>query len=198
MKENFKIHKHGKQIILRDWKEDDVAMFSKWNTIGHEWQELDGPYYERSEEAATQSVEKLKNIITGKIFSVPRSRLVIACKESDRLIGTVGSYWESKETNWLSAGIVIYDPSSWGRGIGFESLGLWTEFLFEEYPEIIRLDLRTWSGNKGLINLAAKIGFVQEACFRKARIVKGEYFDSLGFGILKSEFFDKYKSGFLK
>lgn len=36
------------------------------------------------------------------------------------------------------------------------------------------LDLRTWSGNHGMMRLAEKLGFLQEACFRKARIVRGE------------------------
>lgn len=31
------------------------------------------------------------------------------------------------------------------------------------------------------------IGFKEEARFRKARIIKGEYFDSIGMGILREE-----------
>lgn len=93
----------------------------------------------------------------------------------------------SKETHWLCAGISIFDDSRWGRGIGTEALGLWTEWLFGNHPQIVRLDMRTWSGNIGLIRLAKKLGFTQEACFRNARLVDGKYFDGLGFGILRSE-----------
>jgi len=39
----------------------------------------------------------------------------------------------------------------------------------------------------GMIKLARKLGFQQEACFRKARIVDGKYYDGLGFGILREE-----------
>lgn len=40
-----------------------------------------------------------------------------------------------------------------------------------------------------MMKLATKLGFQEEACFRKARIVKGEYFDSIGYGILREEFY---------
>ena len=106
--------------------------------------------------------------------------------------------WNSKDTNWLCAGITIYDPEFWGKGIGYEALGLWCEYLFEHHKEIVRLDLPTWSGNIGLVKLAKKLGFVQEACFRKARIVDGKYYGSIGLGILREEFIEKYPRGFLK
>lgn len=48
-----------------------------------------------------------------------------------------------------------------------------------------------------MIKLAGKLGFLREACFRNARIVDGKYYDSLGFGILKSEWQEKYPNGFL-
>jgi hypothetical protein len=38
------------------------------------------------------------------------------------------------------------------KGIGFEALGLWMDYLFEALPRIARLDLRTWSGNTGMMD----------------------------------------------
>lgn len=99
----------------------------------------------------------------------------------------MSSYWESIETNWLCIGITIYDENQWGKGLGFEALRAWIDYLFETRLELVRLDMRTWSGNQGMVKLALKLGFTQEACFRKARIVKGQYYDSLGFGILREE-----------
>jgi putative hydrolase of HD superfamily len=40
-------------------------------------------------------------------------------------------------------------------------------------PKLVRLGLDTWSGNVRMMRLAEKLGFVQEACFRMARIVRG-------------------------
>ena len=126
----------------------------------------------------------------------PRRRLVIAQKENDQFVGLVSRYWQSKETNWLSIGIGIYDDSLWGQGIGYEALGLWCDYLFQAMPILTRLDLRTWSGNYGMMQLAQKVGFQEEARFRMARIVKGEYFDGMGYGVLREEWEQLYPDGF--
>lgn len=109
------------------------------------------------------------------------------------MIGTVSWYWQSKATNWKSIGIVIYDEQYWGKGIGTDSLKLWIDYLFETAKEITRLDLRTWSGNERMISLAKKIGFKEEARFRKARIINGLHYDSIGMGILREEWHEMVK-----
>lgn len=123
-------------------------------------------------------------------------RVDIAHRQTDQFLGVVSRYWISEETHWAALGIVLFDPVSWGKGIGYEALGLWTDHLFTQFPEWVRLDLRTWSGNPGMIRLAQKLGFRQEACFRQARVVAGEYFDGLGFGILRGEWLAQFPQGF--
>lgn len=46
-----------------------------------------------------------------------------------------------------------------------------------------------------MIRLAAKLGFQEEARFRKARIVNGEYYDGLGYGILREEWAGRFPRG---
>ena len=104
--------------------------------------------------------------------------------------------WESRETNWLTVGIAVFDPAWWGRGVGYEALGLWSQYLFDEMPEIARLDLRTWSGNADMMRLALKLGYSEEARFRKARIVGDQYYDGLGYGVLREEWQRSYPGGF--
>jgi RimJ/RimL family protein N-acetyltransferase len=64
-------------------------------------------------------------------------------------------------------------------------------------PHIVRLDLRTWSGNHGMMRLAEKLGYQQEARFRQARIVEGRYYDGLGYGILRAEWETQHPKGFI-
>ena len=64
-------------------------------------------------------------------------------------------------------------------------------------PDIVRLDLRTWSGNTGMMRLAEKLGYKLEAVFRKARIVEGTYYDGLGYGVLREEWRTLYPHGFV-
>lgn len=146
-------------MILRDWIQDDVSVFAHWQQLGHKWQEFDGPYYKRSNDDLKAKIKKLEESISANSFPSPRSRLVIADKNTNKLLGTVNSYWESKETHWLCAGISLYDEKTWGQGFGFEALGLWCDYLFAENKEIARLDFRTWSGNHGMVHLAKELGF---------------------------------------
>jgi putative hydrolase of HD superfamily len=129
-------------------------------------------------------------------WSDPRVRLVIADRETGVFRGMVSRYWESEETKWLSLGITIYDPAYWSGGIGFEAFGLWSDYVLRQMPELVRVGLGTWSGNVRMMRLAEKLGFVQEACFRKARIVRGEYYDSVGYGVLREEWEALYPAGF--
>jgi putative hydrolase of HD superfamily len=47
-----------------------------------------------------------------------------------------------------------------------------------------------------MMRLAEKLGYKEEARFRMARIVEGEHFDSMGYGVLRSEWEMLYPNGF--
>lgn len=177
----------GKFIVLRDMTVADLAAYSEWLKPGHRWQDFDGPYYRDTEQSVRERYERRKSTVDSGVWTDPRNSMVIADARTSLLIGEVNSYWRSKETNWLCAGLDIFDESHWGKGIGAEALGLWTQYLFSARKEIVRLGLETWSGNIGMIRLALKLGFIEEARFRKARIVHGQYYDAVGFGILREE-----------
>ncbi len=142
-----------------------------------------------------QTVAQKRREIDHGPAQCPPSSAVIADRLSNAFLGVVTWYWESRETNWPGVGIVVYPESEWGKGIGYQALGLWTDYLFQALPDISRLDLRTWSGNLGMIRLAQKLGYVQEARFRRARVVAGTYYDSLGYGILRDEWLDQRVCG---
>ena len=114
------------------------------------------------------------------------------------MIGTVNWYWQSQPSNWMSVGIGIYDENYWSKGLGFEAMGLWLEMLFTNFPKINRLDLRTWSGNTGMIKISEKLGLTLEAKFRNARLVNDIPYHSLAYGILRKEWEERYPNGFIK
>jgi len=187
----------GQRIVLRDWRLDDLELYHTWMQPGQRWQELDGPYYPKpSPEKVAELVERQRQHILSDDWPDPRMRLIVANRAADALLGIVTWYWIGQETNWLAIGISLFDPAIWGRGIGYEALGQWCEYLWAAMPQIVRLDLRTWSGNYGMMRLAEKLGFQREACFRKARIVGGEYYDGLGYGVLREEWRERYPQGF--
>lgn len=188
----------GHKIHLRDMQLGDLDSYRHWQQPDHEWQKLDGPYYPKPTSDQTENILlKIEGRIANNSWPEPRTRLIIADKATNQLRGMVTRYWISKETNWAAVGIVIYDPAVWRQGIGYEALGQWTDYLFSQFPGWVRLDLRTWSGNHGMVALAQKLGYQEEARFRQARIVDGQYYDGLGFGILRTEWAAQFPNGFV-
>lgn len=189
----------GKRVVLRDMALEDVESWGHWMGPGHRWRALDGPYYR--EEPTTQWVQEAmaghRARLSGDVaLPAVRERAVVASLDSDAFLGQVSRYWISEETNWPALGVAIYDDTKWGRGYGYEALGLWSDYLFQSELDFVRLDLRTWSGNVGMMRLAEKLGYQQEACFRRARIVDGVYYDGLGYGVLREEWARRYPEGF--
>ena len=193
----FMLLLEGNLINLRDWALPDLPKFREWMQPEHEWHKYDGPYYpQATPEEIEQMVARRRQAILNNSFPSPRRNLAIVDRETDMLIGMVSWYWQGEETNWLSVGICIYNPLYWGQGRGYEALGLWCEYLLSANPALVRLDLRTWSGNVRMMRLAEKLGYQQEARFRKARIVNGKYYDGMGYGILREEWQERYPKGF--
>ncbi len=173
----------GAQIVIRDWITEDFDSYRFWNSGHHSWMDYDGPYYPKM--TAKQVELEIDNYSSEELAT--KKRFVIADKKTNLLIGTISWYWQSQESNWKSIGLAIYSEKNWGKGIGFDALKLWVTHLFQADKNLTRLDFRTWSGNIGMIKLAKKLGFQEEARFRNARIVEGKLYDSIGMGILKTE-----------
>jgi putative hydrolase of HD superfamily len=187
----------GARVRLRDWEMRDLGAYAHWMKPGHRWQAFDAPFFGHpTEDEIPGIVSEMQAYLTAGEYPEPRIFLVVADPASDRLIGQVSHYWISEETNWLAAGIVIYDPALWGNGLASEALGLWIDYLFHTMPQLARMDLQTWSGNPGAARLCEKLGFQLEGRFRKARIVEGQHYDALGYGILREEWQARYPQGF--
>lgn len=186
----------GKVIHLRDWESADLDPYAYWLQPGHAWQQTDGPY-EPSPKAdeITAQCDRLRRQLESGEFPTPRRNLVIADGKSNQLLGRVNAYWEQQASWSINLGIAIYDPAYWGRGLGYEALGMWTDYFFRTMPQIVRLGLRTWSGNGGMMRLATKLGFQEEMRLRKARLVHGEWFDGVGYGILREEWLVRSPQG---
>jgi len=181
-------------ITVRDWESKDFEHYRYWNTGHHLWMDYNGPYYPNATKEQIELEIKTFQVQIAYIDPQrPYKRLVIADPHTDQLIGTVSWYWQSQETHWKSIGIAIYDENNWGKGLAYEALTLWIDHLFKVSKDIVRLDLRTWSGNIGMMKLGKKLGFKEEARFRNARIVKGQYYDSIGMGILREEWSSREK-----
>lgn len=178
----------GERLILRSYQFSDLTEIQKWLHPSEEWCKFDSPYSITIGKEFKQDIISKWNLSTiEKDGEFPEEKLMIIKSDVDQVIGIVTWNWVSKTTVWPSIGIIIFNPKYWNKGYGFDALELWCDYLFEAEPRFHRIDIRTWSGNRGMMKLAEKLGFKKEAVFRKARIVNGKFYDSIGYGILREE-----------
>lgn len=173
-------------ITLRDLKLEDIEKYKYWKLPHHKYHLFNGPYFKKD---TINDIEKQIKKIKRKLIKgncAFENKKMISNKRNE-IIGEVSWYWKSKETYWMEIGIVIFNDKFWNKGIGNTALKLWISLIFDTHSEINRLGISTWSGNTGMINLAKKIGMKKEAEYRNARIINGEYFDSVSYGILREE-----------
>ncbi len=168
----------------------------RWTAPGLAWQAWDAPW-EATEPIADTPANRAsfeerrrRRTAPGKV----RTRLEIDIRPgaqpgqtaAPRHLGWVSRYWVGEETGWLEVGIDICEEDAWGRGFGREALELWIDYLFRELP-LRRVGLTTWSGNARMAALAKRLGLVLEARIRQARVVRGEVYDALKYGVLREE-----------
>ena len=189
----------GKRAVLRDWRLTDLDIWGEWLRPEHRWHKLDGPYYPRpSRDYVVKRKLDLKTQIAAAKWPSPRHELVIADRASDRLLGFVTRSWESRETHWPLAGIVIFDDGYWNRGFGFRGVGLVDGVSVREHARDRPARPAHLVGQRtGMMRLAEKLGYKLEAVFREARIVEGAYYDGLGYGVLREEWRQLYPHGFV-
>lgn len=179
----------GERAVLRDWRTDDAEQLTSLLDPARSWHDTNGPYFGRPTAADMRGQrDRLLALATldASDRPVPRTSLAIARHDDDTVVGVVSWYWESESTDWRRMGIVLYDEGARGHGIGREALALWTDYLFRA-TDALRLDLATYSGNAGMIAVAAALGFVEEARMRAARRWSGGVHDALVFGVLREE-----------
>jgi len=156
----------------------DLEWLEFWMQPHQEWHRWDGPYFPKM--SAEQVSRWIEDIRTGRNTV---DRYVIGLE--GRRVGSCTWRWEHRTDGWARCGLAVYDPAERGRGIGRATLVLLADLVFGEI-DAHRLDLGTWSGNHGMCGAALAAGFVEEARFREARVVRGERYDSVYFGMLRT------------
>jgi RimJ/RimL family protein N-acetyltransferase len=176
----------GHQVKLRSYIEADYPLLRHWMKGEQAWKKLDAPYYIKPTDVEADAIVD-KQIETDKLGAEPPAYLAIAHATDDYFIGEVTRYWICKRTRWPALGIIIYDPSYWGKGYATGALSLWQEYLWDAMPDSWRMDIETWSGNEGMMRVASKLGYKLEGRFTDARKVDGRYYDGLRYGKLRSD-----------
>lgn len=144
-----------------------------------EWKNWDGPYF-------LEALPSWGEVKANEDFWVDNP-FVHGVWVENRLVGAVFAHYEDGELErWLDLGISIYDNHIWGKGLGTAVLRIWIGKVFE-MVDLPHLGITTWSGNIRMMRIAEKAGMKEEARVRKVRFWQDRYWDSVKYGILRSE-----------
>jgi ribosomal-protein-alanine N-acetyltransferase len=107
----------------------------------------------------------------------PGTRWAIERRADKRLIGTCGLFKWNRA--WASCS-VVYELAGDCRGQGFmqEALGAMIDWGFE-HMQLNRIEARIHPANRPSLNLAARLGFVEEGLMRQAGFWRGAHHDLL-------------------
>ena len=175
------------RLLVRTLTEPDVVRLHPWLAADAAWRCTDAPYLPRP------TTEETETFCAGLVLQAradpperPPRFAAIAERDTDALLGLLTWYWEARDSDWRRLGIVIHAPTHWQIGLGTESFGAWTDYLFAA-TTAVRLDFATWSGHPGMLGVGRRLGFVEEARFRRARVVAGVHYDAIVMGILREQ-----------
>ncbi|KAK1323895.1 hypothetical protein QJS10_CPA02g00372 [Acorus calamus] len=150
---------------LMVWATDDlVSRFCSWDT------------YTRREDA----VDYMNNTI------IPHPWFKAICVD-DRPIGAV-SVTPNMGSDRCPAELgYVLGSAHWGRGIATRAVKMVMSVVFEEMPELERLEALVDVENPGSQRVLEKAGFVREGVLRKYSIQKGKARDLVMFSFLDSD-----------
>lgn len=176
MQKNVTLEKFREEFLKDIWK----AGFREEHP---EWKNWDGPYFD-DDYTCFKTFEAFLKSSEYEFFMSEKCRCILS---DGKPVGMVSGYWKDKKTLWFEIGITIYDSKYWSGGIGTKALKLWIDENFRKYEKLEHIGLTTWSGNIGMMKAAEKAGMKKEAQIRKVRFWKNTYYDSISYGILRSE-----------
>ncbi|EQL34809.1 hypothetical protein BDFG_03500 [Blastomyces dermatitidis ATCC 26199] len=115
----------------------------------------------------------------------PLSVFGICRPTDDRLIGCIGlTFKEDIYYRTMEIGYWIGEDH-WNQGIGTEAVSIFSDWLFEKFEHILRLEAHVFEGNEASGRVLEKAGFVLEGRRRKAIEKRGVVLDLLIYCKLK-------------
>lgn len=168
----------GQSVELIPFQEDeDYALLGEWSASAA------GVYLNGQAEFPT--AEQIKAMVAHS--KARTGYLMIKTLEGQR-IGAIE--WSPKRYfDSYAMGMVVGDPSLWGRGYGAEAAILGLEMLFHDF-NAHRVEVMVGAYNKPMMEVLTG-GFVQiEGVLRDYYFLDGEYHDAVVGSILRHEYYD--------
>ncbi len=107
----------------------------------------------------------------------------ICLRENDRMIGTFTLFHISEKNRRAEVGYIL-NREFWGKGLGSEALKRIIDHCFTDL-DMVRLEADVDPQNEPSLKMLERHGFEREGYFRKRWFMRGEWFDSVMFGLLR-------------
>jgi ribosomal-protein-alanine N-acetyltransferase len=127
-----------------------------------------------------QSIQDSLNYIKDYIFDyyskgVPEPFGIALKEEPEKIIGTAGCFWVSKQSKAMELAYAIAEEY-WGKGLVAEASQEVMDFCFKEF-NLKRIQCRCKTGNKASARVMEKVGMSFEGTLRSAIYHREKYWD---------------------
>jgi len=170
---------YGKNIMLREYQEDDLDNIMDWINDHEIVQFLSDRFlYPQSRSQVKEFLEMT--------MSSDWHGFVISDRETGDYLGQIDFVEVDNKNRFAEVALVIGDINDTSKGIGTEAMELMMDFGFNNL-NLNRIELSCWDYNDRAINLYKKLGFTKEGEKRNNRYYDGKYHNEVFFGILREE-----------
>lgn len=150
---------------LMVWASDDeVTKFCSWDT-----------YTNRD-----QAIEYINNFV----LNHPYYRVICL---NNKAIGAISVTRNKGSDKCRGEMGYVLASQYWGRGIATKAVKMVVSTIFEERPELVRVEALVDVDNKGSQKVLEKVGFIKEGVLRRYCIQKGKICDMVMFSFLSSD-----------
>ena len=165
----------GERIYLRRLRASDVSLhYLQWMNAPEVNRYLESRYYEHTMESLHAFVAAMAedpyNLFTG-----------IFLKDDDRHIGNIKLGPINLHHGHADIGLLIGEPTCWGKGYASEAIGILSDFAFNEIG-LHRLTAGAYADNEGSSRAFEKRGYVREGILRSHWLCGGAFQDGVCLG----------------
>lgn len=169
----------GPGVYLRPPDEKDIPLFVKWmnDPEVRRFIRNDSPMTFAAERE--WYAERHKRMATDPI-------VVIADKENDKPIGTMGLHGIDHRNGTATTGACIGEKDYWGRGFGFRAKMVLLEYAFHT-QNLRKIYSRVFASNGRSRRYSEKCGYSLEATLREDLFLEGKYVDLLVLSVFRKD-----------
>lgn len=130
-----------------------------------------------------------------RITEPEKDLVMLGIEFEGQLVGYVQLALIEDDERRAAAGVLVGEKSMWGRGIASTALRILLDYAFT-VRNLERVYAEVYGFNQRSLRLMERVGFQKEGVLRQHEIHNGARQDMHVFGMLKSEFYQKYETLF--